>query len=243
MATLADTRDIWARDYMPVPTTSGGWVQFRYAPDYLRPKRWQHTLTDGAQLMRHLGLSFAMSDLVVDGGNVVRYGSKVLMTDKVLRENPAVPAKQLLCQLPDALEVERIDLLPADPLDFTGHVDGLVHLLDERTALVNDCRQREPAYWHQMSATLARAGYECIPLPYNPYHNSSYTSAVGTYLNFVRVGTGVVVPTYCQAQDEPVLRQLQELYPRHQVLPVNAKALAQQGGVLHCITWTSRLDG
>jgi agmatine deiminase len=224
---------------MPVPTTSGGWVQFRYTPDYLRPKRWQHTLTDGAQQMQQLGMPFTVSDLVVDGGNVVLYGSKVLMTDKVLRESPAVPAKQLLRQLADALEVERIVLLPADPLDLTGHADGLVHLLDERTVLVNDCRQQEPAFWHQLETMRARAGYECIPLPYNPYHNPSYTSAVGTYLNFLYIGTGIIVPTYGQAEDEPVLRQLHALYPRHQLLPVQARALAQQGGVFHCITWTS----
>ncbi|RPD43751.1 hypothetical protein DNI29_23105 [Hymenobacter sediminis] len=238
VATLAGTRDIWARDYMPVPTTSGRWVLFRYAPDYLRPKCWQHTITDGAQLLQQLGLPFQASGLVVDGGNVVRYAGKVLMTDKVLRENPTIPRGDLLSQLATALEVDHVDLLPAHPQDFTGHADGLVHLLDERTALVNDCRQREPGYWHHLTTCLQRAGYACIPLPYNPYQNTNYISAVGTYLNFLRVGTGVVVPIYRQVEDEPVLCSLQKLYPHHQILPVEARSIAQQGGVFHCITWT-----
>lgn len=61
------------------------------------------------------------------------------MTDKVLRENPTMPRVRLLAQLADALEVDRIDLLPAHLDDFTGHTDGLVQLLNERTVLLNNC--------------------------------------------------------------------------------------------------------
>ena len=32
---LNNTKDIWARDYMPVKTKSGKYVSFRYEPSYL----------------------------------------------------------------------------------------------------------------------------------------------------------------------------------------------------------------
>ena len=51
---------------MPVPTAHGDLVQFRYAPDYLRPKRWHHTVTDGAHITLQLGLPFKNSPLIVD---------------------------------------------------------------------------------------------------------------------------------------------------------------------------------
>jgi agmatine deiminase len=236
---LPGTRDVWARDYMPVPTTAGHLVQFRYAPDYLRPKRWQPTITDGASVAQQLGLPSQASSLVVDGGNIVRNAGRVVMTDKVVRENPAVPRAQLLARLAQALAADRLDLIPAHPHDFTGHADGMLQLLNEHTALVNDCRRQEPAFWRQLCQALHRAGLSCIPLPYNPYANPSYTSAVGVYSNFLRVGTTLLVPVYQQAEDETALKCLQSVYPRHTLIPIDGRGLALQGGVFHCVTWSS----
>ncbi|MCC3154587.1 agmatine deiminase family protein [Hymenobacter sp. BT770] len=241
VATLPGTRDIWARDYMPVPTALGSLVQFRYAPDYLRPKRWHRTITDGANVTQQLGLPFKSSPLIVDGGNVVSRFGRVIMTDKVLRENPKVPIAQLLTSLAEALEVNRIDLVPAHPKDFTGHADGLVQILDERTALINDCRRHEPALWATLQTALRRAGFECVPLPYNPYQNPDYTSAIGEYINFLCVSRTLIVPTYQQAEDDAVLRRLQALYPGHNIIPVDGRAIARQGGVFHCVTWSSEV--
>nr|WP_262898353.1 agmatine deiminase family protein [Hymenobacter siberiensis] len=238
VATLPGTRDIWARDYMPVPTASGRLVQFRYAPDYLRPKRWQPTITDGALVVQRLGFSFEHNSLVLDGGNVVSRFGRVIMTDKVLRENPTVPRAQLLTSLAESLEVDHIDLVPAHPDDFTGHADGLVQLLDPYTALINDCRRHEPALWSDLQAALRRAGFDCVPLPYNPYGNSTYTSAVGEYINFLRLGTTLIVPAYQQAEDDAVVQRLQQLYPSHSIIPVDGTDVAKQGGVFHCVTWS-----
>ena len=239
VVTLPGTRDVWARDYMPVPTTSGGLVQFQYTPDYLRPKRWHHTITDGAKITQQLKLPFQESSLVVDGGNIVSRFGRVIMTDKVLRENPHIPRSQLLTLLAEALEVGRIDLVPEHPNDFTGHADGMVQLLDERTALINDCRRQEPALWSRLQAALRGAGFDCIPLPYNPYQNPSYTWAVGEYMNFVRVGETLIVPAYQQVEDDAVIRCLQSLFPSHVIIPIDGRAIAKEGGVFHCVTWSS----
>lgn len=32
---LKGTKDIWCRDYMPIQTDKGNFIQFRYEPDYL----------------------------------------------------------------------------------------------------------------------------------------------------------------------------------------------------------------
>lgn len=237
VATLPGTRDIWARDFMPVPTASGHLMQFRYFPDYLRPKRWHTTITDGAAVATRLGLPLQRSPLIVDGGNVVSRFGRVLMSDKVLRENPTVPRSRLLRMLADALEVDRIDLVPAHPDDFTGHADGLVQLLDERTALVNDYRRHEPVIWQRLLKALRRAGFDCVPLPYNPYQNTDYTSAVGEYINYLSVRKTLIIPVYHQAEDELVMRRLQELYPDFEIIPLDGRAVAKQGGVFHCVTW------
>ena len=233
---LPGTRDIWARDYMPVPTASQKLVQFRYAPDYLSAKGWKSTINDGYAVAQSLGLTCQRSPLVVDGGNVVLGFGRALMTDKVLRENPAIPPVQLLALLADSLEVSTINLIPSHPDDFTGHADGMVHLLDERTVLVNDYG-REPKYQTRLRAALRRAGFEEVTLPYNPYQNSDDDSAVGIYINFLRVNSSLLVPIYELPEDDKVMRQLTGLFPGHTIVPINGRSLAAKGGVFHCFTW------
>ena len=240
---LPGTRDVWARDYMPVPTPSGRLIQFRYCPDYLRSPKWQRTITDGQAVAAALGLPVHPCALVVDGGNIVRHGGRVLMTDKVFRENAGTTPAKLTGALTEALETATITWLPAHPDDFTGHADGLVHLVDEHTALVNDYRRREPAYWQQLRSALRQAGIEAVPVPANPYHNRTYTSAVGEYLNLLRLPQALLVPTYGRAEDEPVLRLLTQVFPRQQLYSIPANSLAKDGGVLHCVSWTPKLVG
>lgn len=235
---LPGTRDIWARDYMPVPTP-GQLVQFQYAPDYLRGPRWQHLLTDASAVCQQLRLPAQLSDIVLDGGNVVRNSRTVLMTEKVLRENPQVPAAQLREQLAQLLKTDRLLLLPSDPQDFTGHADGMVYLLDEHTVLVNDYRLEKRAFWPRLRAALQVARLDWVPLTYNPYRNASTTDAAGIYINFLRVQSQLLVPVFDQPEDETALRQLSSLFPSCQVHPIACRELAQEGGLLHCITWTS----
>lgn len=181
---LCGTRYVWARDYMPVPTPSGQLIWFRYAPDYLQSARWRLTITDSAAVTTALGLRVLGCELVVDAGNIVRSGSRVLMTDKVFRENPTIAPIPLGNRLAEALETDSITWPPAHPDDFTGHAHGLVHLVYERTALVNDYGTREPQYWRRLRNALRRAGIEWVPVPCKSYTNRTYTSAVGDTLTF-----------------------------------------------------------
>ena len=84
---IPGTRDIWCRDYLPIQVSENRFVQFRYAPDYLTGK-YRHLRADG-----EIGptLPFIVncerSEIVLDGGNVVGWGDRAIVTDKVFREN------------------------------------------------------------------------------------------------------------------------------------------------------------
>ena len=62
---------------------------------------------------------------------------------------------------------------------------------------------------------------------------------MGEYINFLRIGTTLIVPAYQQAEDDAVVRRLQELYPNHSIIPVDGRDVAKQGGVFHCVTWSN----
>lgn len=238
---LPGTRDIWARDYMPVPTPAGELIRFRYAPDYLRGPRWQHLITDAASVCQQLGIKTQQSEIVLDGGNVVRGPGKVVLTEKVLAENPDFSPARLRQELRQLLETNQLVLLPADPQDFTGHADGMLHFLDEHTVLLNNYSQEKSGFWPRLRAALRKARLDWVFLPYNPYRNSSIVDAAGIYSNFLCIGQQLLAPVFGQREDEDALRQLARVFPSHSIQPIECRALAREGGLLHCVTWTPRL--
>jgi agmatine deiminase len=236
---LPDTHDIWAVDYMPVQVAATDFVQFRYEPGYLLPyAKHRTTITDPAATgLPQLLPSLLSSSLRLDGGNVVRAGGLVLVCDKVLAENPTVAEQQVRHQLHDELQAGQLLLLPTAQGDIVGHADGMVYLLDEHTALVNDYQGSKSAFGRTLRRELRNAGLECIPFPYNPYANRSAHSAVGLYLNFVKLPGLVLLPAFDLPDDEAAQRQAQALFPDCQVVALPCAELAALGGVLHCITW------
>ena len=89
MKEIGGTRDVWCRDYMPVQVGQGEFVRFRYAPDYLRGH--EHLITRPGDVGPVPEVGHCVdSEIVLDGGNVVRWGSRCFVTDKVFRENPGV---------------------------------------------------------------------------------------------------------------------------------------------------------
>src|ERR1700722_3768473 len=91
--TIPGTADIWCRDYMPVQVTQDRFCQFVYAPDYLRGFEGLITSPEACRLpFMH---DYHQEPIVLDGGNVVASRSKVILTDKVYKENSSIDRLRL----------------------------------------------------------------------------------------------------------------------------------------------------
>lgn len=88
----------------------------------------------------------------------------------------------------------------------------------------------------QVASVLNNAGLTCIPFPYSP-QEGSYSSAVGAYINFVRIGPLVLLPVFDLPSDEAAVYQTERLFPGCRVVPLKVSELAPLGGLLHCVTW------
>lgn len=242
---LQGTRDIWCRDYMPVQTASGKLVQFRYEPSYLKGKpEWEASRTDPAEVCRANGITpDRISDINLDGGNVLLCDGRAVISDRVFTENPDRDRQQLLTELSDLLEAEII-LIPAQKGDMTGHADGMVRFINRDTLLGND-RATEYKYWAQgIDAVLQRyrMHYEDVPFfydykdPKHPHH------AIGIYVNYLQVGNLLVLPVFNVPgnKDAEALARIRALFPARTVVPFNCNDIALEGGLLNCITWTLR---
>jgi len=109
---LPNTKDIWAVDYMPVQINKDKFVQFTYKPDYLYLKKYQRTISDVDSICKEIKLTTQKSRLIVDGGNVSRTNDKVIMCDKVFHENKNIPEKDLIKQLKNLFEVDKLFFVP-----------------------------------------------------------------------------------------------------------------------------------
>src|SRR5690606_13825515 len=105
-------------------------------------------------------------------------------------------------------------IIPRDPDDFTGHADGMVRYYNDNTVLINRYRANgKPAFQKRFKTALRKEGLHLIEVPYNPYRNADYDSAVGMYINYLQVKDLVVVPTFGLLEDELALRQFEDLLP------------------------------
>lgn len=236
---LPETRDYWIRDYAPVQVGQKQFVQFRYEPDYLLDGyRELITPPQVCAASPHFANSQS-STLVLDGGNVVGTEQYVIVTDKVRRENRGLHWEQIQTLLADTLQVQQVIKLPVELGDEIGHADGMVRFLDETHVVVNDYWKWDGGIAHMVEQRLSAAGLTIHRLPYAPETHrrkrGEISSAVGNYVNFLRVGSLLIVPKYGLREDPSAERLLRNLLPACQIYTLPCTELAEHGGVLNCI--------
>ena len=235
---IPETSDIWCRDYMPVQLSENSFCQFIYRPDYL--KGFEHLITPPARCRLPFMEKYHAEPIVLDGGNVVASRTKVILTDKVYAENPAIERPRLRSRLEELFQAACI-FIPKEPFDPIGHSDGMVRFTGEDRVLMNDYAALDPGFGDKLRALLERSGLQVETLPMfedNENRRGEIPSAVGLYINFLRMGNVVVLPTYDRPEDQAALQKIQQVIPDTEVFQVPCRRLAEQGGVLNCISWT-----
>ena len=85
---LPQTKDVWVVDYMPVQIEIQKFVRFVYNPSYLQTKKYLKTISDVDTICSKIGVDIIKTKIIVDGGNITRTTNKVIMTDRVFKDNP-----------------------------------------------------------------------------------------------------------------------------------------------------------
>ena len=130
---LSHTKDIWYRDYMPIQNRMGELIQFNYAPSYLKGKKeWEDSRSNVHEVCKSNGFKPIYSDIIIDGGNVVLYGDKAILTDRIFNENPEYAKKELIAEIEGLLKVKVLIIPSYDTsTDITGHADGMIRFVNE----------------------------------------------------------------------------------------------------------------
>jgi agmatine deiminase len=237
-AYLPKTKDVWCVDFMPVQISESEFVQFKFDPKYLKPKKYHKTISDPSLICAQLDLSPSVTDIIADGGNVTRTKNKVIMTTRVMEENPTYTVRQLTDKITELFGIDQLILIPTQPDDFTGHSDGMVRFLDENTLLVNDySKEPDQEFVRSLHAALHNTGLEVLELPTSIFDNQRTDDATGDYINYLHMEGVVFLPTFNRKEDDQVIKQFEELFNGTSIVPVASNQLSKDGGILNCISW------
>ena len=230
---LDNTKDIWARDFMPVKTKSGKYVSFRYEPSYLanNPQLRTNFKTDIAPSFKVDNLVY--TDINLDGGNVVFSPSKekVIISDRVYSEDPSWHKADLTAKLAKLLEANVI-IIPSLKSDMTGHADGMVRFVNENTVVAN--APLSP-FGFETKVKKALQNHEIEVLDF-PYFDSNGDSAIGCYLNFLETEQAIFLPVFGVDTDNQAVQTAKHIFHKA-IIPVNINEIAADGGLLNCISW------
>ena len=239
---LTNTKDIWAVDYMPVQIEINSFVNFVYNPRYLKTKSGQKTISAVPQILNAIGITAINSNVVLDGGNVVKGKDTIIMCDRVFSENPGHSAKMLIQELEDTFQVDKVIFITAHKKDFTGHADGMVRFINDDTVLINRYADTDKDFSLSVKLALHNAGLTMVEMPYNPYNNLSNDDACGIYINYLEMDGLIVVPTFNIAEDEEAIKLIEQVFPDRNILTVNSSEIAKKGGILNCISWNIKVS-
>ena len=243
------SKDIWVRDFMPFQCHDGKYLIYNYNPDYLHGK-YRRYITNSREAFASIGGNPSAdncrtTDLVIDGGNMIKCVDRngvncVIMTTKVLHENPGLSYHEILNRLEEALGAEVI-LIPWDTAEPYGHADGMVRSLGPGKLLINCYQDYKDGnntvqlehIGHSIKKALEKR-FDIASLSFGSKHRKNSWC----HLNYLEVGNAVLVPCGSIASDRPALKQIGELTGRRAV-PISMAKIIAEGGALHCISWAS----
>ena len=225
---LENTKDIWMRDFMPFCLDDGTLVSYIYEPDYLQDVKYKNIKTKINYEINHI-------DLVIDGGNFVRYKNKAIMTDKVFKENPSKTKDEIIEMIKSKCKLDDLIIIPKQPYDIYGHSDSMIRWINENSVLINDFSVESKTFNGKLLKAFQKHNLKFQTIKYS---SDFFTKDRdwGAYLNFIKIEDILIVPIYGLKEDILVLKQLQNIYKNCIIEPIKFDSIIKNGGALHCVS-------
>lgn len=251
---MKDVQDIWIRDYAPIATTTNhNAVKASYYPQYFSKTDKIYAQQDDTtgQVLAKTYLKIKITDLVfnsnrvvLDGGNFIHNGNGIgITTNRIIADNEWLSIDEIHKAFKEQLGISKLIIVPVEPGDETGHIDGMVRFINETTVVVGqypenykEGRNFMDGIARQLSNdfTVIRVTNE-IP---KDQKDGEFPSAYGNYINFLRVGDKIFLPQYGIIDKDKSAKAEYEKYFKVITVAKDIEKLSELGGVLNCITWT-----
>jgi agmatine deiminase len=252
--------DVWCRDHGPIFVKHGDTGEvavtdwgFNAWGGKFPP--WDLDDAIPGRIAAALGMRRFAGGMILEGGAIEINGAgQLLTTEAVLlnpNRNPGLKRPGIEELLRDGLGVAEILWLRRgiEGDDTDGHIDDLARFVDPQTVLASIERDRNSPNQQVLAENLGRLKSFCGPRgrPFEVLEMALPEACEvpgwrlpvlpASYVNFLILNGGVVVPTFRQRRnDEQALGLIREVFPGREVLGIDCLDLVEEGGTLHCIS-------
>lgn len=193
------------------------------------------------------------SYFTLEGGAIESNGNGCLLTTSECmlskNRNEHLPQEEIEFLLKKILHVEKVlwlnhGFLEGDDTD--SHIDTLARFSNENTIAYVKCNNEEDVHYmalRNMETELQQLtdqhgqAFNLVPLPFpEAIYDEDGQRLPATYANFLILNQAVLLPVYEVEQDHDAIIILKDLFPDHEIIPINSRALIKQHGSIHCIS-------
>jgi agmatine deiminase len=195
----------------------------------------------------------AARQIVLEGGSIDVNGRGLLLTTEecllsdVQQRNPGMTREEIEAALGRMLGVKKVLWLERGIVgdDTHGHVDDIARFVGARTVLA--AYEADPADENHtiLKENLKRLRkftdttgkpLEVVPLPMPVPVVFKGQRVPASYANFYIANRTVLVPTFDDANDLKALNTIQQVLPKHRIIPIYCGDLIWGLGAIHCMT-------
>jgi agmatine deiminase len=196
---------------------------------------------------------FVRHQLIMEGGSIDFDGVGTLLTTRQCllstTRNPEMQDKDYEAFFERTFGVRQVHWIEHSKLigdDTDGHIDMLARFCDQGTIAYSSCNDENDPQFGVLSGLADELAelrspdnhsYDLVPLPVpTALFNSSGQRLPASYANFLVINDAVLVPVYNDKNDQAALQSLMKCFPGREVIGIDASAIIEQFGSLHCLT-------
>ena len=242
---IPHTKDIWVRDFMPIQTANGEFLQYNYKPDYLQDNQSIRLQSDPSYICESMQLNCKKTDIIIDGGNITICDNRIVMTDKVFADNHKEKNDTSFKKLLENFLGHEIIIIPwhcinpdDEYADIFGHSDGFIHWCGDNRVLMSNHRDFDAEEAKRIREIMESFSYQVTEMLFDV--KNPMTDWNWAYINYLQVGQKIIMPSFGIPEDRQALSYVEKANPNCEVRQIRMKDIAAYGGALHCITWNIR---
>lgn len=245
------TEDLWARDSGPIGVVDD---QGNRAIRHIRFNGWgnkqmhRHDGKIAERVAAEMGLPLLPSDLKGEAGGVEQDGHGLLMAHEsswvIGNRNPGMSRQQVEDELLNAYGADRMIWAPGvkdqDITDY--HIDSLARFTGPGRVLINlpdEPDMDDPFHRSALETTdiLQRAGLEVEIIPEPNRRRVGSFDFVASYANYYVCNGAVIMAQFGDSETDAIAQDaMRRHYPGREIVTLNADALGEVGGGIHCAT-------
>lgn len=242
---IIPNNDIWIRDYGPffVGVRRGKplLLDFEFNGWGGKFPPWNLDNNVPKQIALYKGCEIESYPIILEGGAIDLNGdSLAITTEECLlnkNRNKNLNKEQFEKIIQSAFNIDEIIWLKQglDGDHTDGHVDNVARFIGPNEILITTTKNKKDKNYRILQENLeclkkSRHKFDLIEVPLPDTQNAA------SYVNFIFVNEGIIVPTFNCNADKIALDIFKKLFPKRKIVGIDCSLLIQEGGGLHCMT-------